>query len=298
LVPGLALVTTAASDSAATVRTVLDTHQHHGLLAHSGDADAIGDVLGEGRPEEDWLEVEVASRLASMARMGIARTVLLPGNQYLRPRGVPDTQEVNDGIRRYLDRDPEHFAYGTAIAEPLYGKVGMEEIRRARHELGMIGIAYHPRFQGVGANDPWMQRHLGLLEELGMIPFVHAHGDSTLEAPLLVGKLAEAHPDQTIVVLDGFTGYHHGVECVALAERHPNLVFDTAMAYNVSALTQFIGAVGHDRLLFGSDIYSYPMTFTTSVTPAVMDAAGWPLGAVEAVLGGNLQRILRAHGHE
>ena len=278
-----------------TAAHVFDTHQHHGLLTHSANAAAVGDGTGT---DEAWLARELEARRASMDRLGIGRALILPGNSYLRPRGLADTRVVNDGIRAYIDRDPERFPFGLGVVEPLYGREGLAEIRRVKDELGLVGIAYHPRFQGVAANDPWIQRHLEVIEELGMIPFVHSHGDSTLEAPLLVDKLAAAHPALQIVVLDGFTGFHNSLECVALAERRGNLLFDTAMAFNISALEQFVSAVGPERLLFGSDIYSYPMTFAAGVTPDVLRAAPWGEVATDAVLGGNLTVLLRQSGFD
>lgn len=265
---------------------VFDVHQHHGAVAHSA-------VAGEAAPTDaaQWLRAEVAARLATMDRLGIGRTLVLPGNSYLRPEGLRDTSAVNDAIVRYCAADPARFAAGAGVVEPLYGAVGLDEVRRVA-ELGLVGISYHARFQGVATDDVWIHRHLELMSALGLVPFVHCYADSTLEAPVLVGNLARAHPDLTIVVLDGMSTYHHTLECIALAERHPNLVFDAAMAFNASAITQFVRAAGADRLLFGSDIYSHPNTFVTSNTPAALRACDLGTEQVRAILGGNLARVL------
>lgn len=266
---------------------VFDVHQHHGTVAHSA-------VAGRAGPDDagQWLDSEVTARLATMDRLGIGRTLVLPGNSYLRPEGLRDTSAVNDAIVRYCAASPARFAAGAGVVEPLYGAAGLDEVRRVA-ELGLVGISYHARFQGVATDDVWIQRHLELMPALGLVPFVHCYADSTLEAPVLVGNLARAHPDLTIVVLDGMSTYHHTLECIALAERHPNLVFDSAMAFNASAITQFVHAAGADRLLFGSDIYSYPNTFVTSNTPAALRAgAGLDEQQLRAILGGNLARVL------
>lgn len=269
---------------------MFDVHQHHGAVAHSA-------VAGEpvAADAAQWLRAEVAARVSTMDRLGIGRTLVLPGNSYLRPEGLRDTRAVNDAIVRYCAGDPSRFAAGAGVVEPLYGAAGLAEVRRIA-ELGLVGISYHARFQGVATDDVWIQRHLELMPALGLVPFVHCYADSTLEAPVLVANLARAHPQLPIVVLDGMSTYHHTLECIALAERHPNLVFDSAMAFNASAITQFVRAVGADRLLFGSDIYSYPNTFVTSNTPEALRAGGLGADELRAILGGNLTRLLGSDG--
>ncbi|MCU1617895.1 MAG: hypothetical protein JWO98_5435 [Frankiales bacterium] len=260
---------------------VVDVHQHHGHVAHSPAGGAA-----PGGPD-----VEIAARRRAMASLGVARAVVLPGNSYLRPRGLADTREVNDGIRAYCDRDPDRYVAGAGVVEPLYGAAGLPEIRRIA-ELGLIGVSYHARFQGVAANDGWILRHLEVMAELGLVPFVHSYAESALEAPLLIADLARAHPELTIMVLDGLSSYHHTLECIALAERHDNVVFDTAMAFNPLALVQLSAAVGAHRLLFGSDIYSHPHTFVTANTPDALRAAGFDADELTGILGGNARRLL------
>jgi uncharacterized protein len=265
---------------------VFDVHQHHGAVAHSA-------VAGAPEPTDaaQWLRAEVAARVSTMDRLGIGRTIILPGNSYLRPEGLRDTRAINEAIVRYCAADPSRFAAGAGVVEPLYGAAGLAEVRRIA-EVGLVGVSYHARFQGVATDDAWIHRHLELMPTLGLVPFVHCYADSTLEAPVLVGNLARAHPQLPIAVLDGMSTYHHTLECIALAERHPNLVFDSAMAFNASAITQFVRAVGADRLLFGSDIYSHPNTFVTSNTPAALRAGDLQPDELLAILGGNLARLL------
>jgi predicted TIM-barrel fold metal-dependent hydrolase len=264
---------------------VLDVHQHHGHVAHSAASTA------EATEGVEWLEAERSARVRSMERLGVGRTLILPGNSYLRPRGLADTRAVNDGIAAYCAHDPARYVAGAGVVEPLYGRDGLPELERIR-EVGLIGVSYHPRFQGVAANDEWILRHLEVMAELGLVPFVHSYGDSTLEAPVLIGELAAARPELTIVVLDGLSSFHHTLECIAVARRYPNLVFDTAMAFNVSAVVQFAAAVGTDRLLFGSDIYSHPIVFATMTTPEALAGAGFAAEDLAAILGGNAERIL------
>lgn len=266
---------------------VFDCHQHYGRLFSEP-----GNGAGEYDPGSvDWPVVERTERIAAMDELGVERSLLMPANDYLCPSGIADTRKVNDGIRAYLDASPDRFPVGVGVAEPRHGRAALDEIRRCRDELAFVGIQYHCRFQGVATDHPRMYRHLEVIGELGMVPFVHSHADSGFEAPLGVHRLAAAFPDLPIVVLDACSGYHHSLECLALAERHPNLYFDTALAYNLMPLVELVNRFGPGRVLFGSDLYSHPHTFRTAHTPAAITAALSPDEA-RLVLGGNLEDLL------
>lgn len=264
---------------------VFDCHQHHGHLFDDPD-----------RPDDGtWAQTERDARLAAMDELGIARAVVMPANDYPCPDGIADTRTVNTGIRAYLDARPDRFVAGLGVAEPRHGRAALAEIRRCRDELGLVGIQYHCRFQGVATDHPWMFRHLEAIGELGMVAFVHSHADSMFEAPLGLGRLAAAFPDLPIVVLDACSGYHHSLACLDLAERYANLRFDTGLAYNLMPIVEMVHRLGVERVLFGSDVYSHPHTFRTSNTPAAIRAA-FDAADAAAVLGGNLEALLAPEG--
>lgn len=273
-----------ASGMAGTRPLVVDAHQHHGFVAMYHD---------DRPPPDGWLATEMAARCAAMDRADIDRAVILPGNSYLRPHGIADTRAVNDGIAEYCRALPERFVAGAGVVEPLYGSAGLQEIRRIA-QRGLIGVSYHARLQGVAADDFWIRRHLELIAELGLVPFVHTYSDSALESPVLIGELAATCPEITIVVLDGFGSYLHFRECLAVATRYENLVFDTSQAYSPTILREFSDVVGAHRLVFGSGIYSIPLDVVTRNTPTVLADAGYAGEELTALLGGTLGAILGA----
>lgn len=279
---------------------VFDAHQHHGhldLVRTAPDQDRLHSDQNADTDADDggWLEQERAARLAQMDGLGIGRALIMPANSYLCAEGIADTRRVNDGIRAYLDARPDRFPAGLGVAEPLHGRAALDEIRRCHDELGLAGIQYHSRFQQVATDSPFIHQHLELLGELGMLAYVHSHADSALEAPHLVSRLAAAFPDLPIVVLDACSGYRHSLECLELAERHPNLRFELSLAFNLSPITQLVQEFGAHRVLYGTDIYSFPNTFQTAHTPsAVVEHLG-PEAAAK-VLGGNLEELLGLPG--
>lgn len=275
------------SATAADAIAVFDCHQHHGHLTDDPSRPA----------DADWAATERDARIAAMDALGIGRALVMPANDYACPDGIADTRRINDGLRAYLDHRPDRFAAGVGVAEPRHGRAALDEIRRCRDELGLAGIQYHCRFQGVATDHPWMFRHLEVIGELGLLAFVHSHADSRFEAPLGLGRLAAAFADLPIVVLDSCSGYHHSLECLDLAERYPNLRFDTALAYNLMPIVEMVRRFGADRVLFGSDIYSHPHTFRTAHPPAaIIEALGRDDAA--AVLGGNLEALLPHHASD
>lgn len=262
--------------------SVFDCHQHYGRL--------YMDPAAADPQDDDWATREIDSRLSAMEQLGVERALVMPANDYPSAEGIVDTRRVNDGLRAYIDQHPARFPGGIGVAEPRHGMRGLDEIRRCVEELHLLGVQYHCRFQGIPTDHPWMFRHLEVLEEMNAIAFIHSHADSKFESTLALGNLASSFPDLRIVVLDAFSGHHHSLECLDLAERCTNLRFDTAMAYNLLPLQEFVRRFGAERLLYGTDIYSYPLTFRTAHSPtAVQEAFG---DDSAKILGGNLADLL------
>lgn len=280
---------------------VFDIHQHVGALSvyeEPKSADhANGFRRNDARQELDQaLDHDRSVRLQNMDEIGIDKAMLMPSNGYLRPDGIQDTRKENDRLVRYQRLAPDRFPLCAGVVEPLHGARGLDELVRLREELGMIGVAYHPRFQGVSIEHPWISRHLDAMTELQLIPFVHIYSDSNLESPLLLLQLARAHPDTPIVALDAFGSYQHTLECFHLAEEADNVFFDTAMAFNWSALETFCHRHGAHRLLFGSDIYSPPIRFRTANTPEVLRGMDVNANDAELILEGNFTALLARIG--
>jgi predicted TIM-barrel fold metal-dependent hydrolase len=267
---------------------VLDGHHHYGNLfdamAGFGGADTVA--------PENFDEIELATRLAILDQQNVRQAVIIAGHSYLRPEGVADTRRVNDRVATYRAARPDRFPAAVGIAEPLYGTAGLPEITRCKYELGFVGISFHVRFQGVSMDSPWVRRYIERMGEVGLIPYLHAIGDSPEEALWKIDALADDFPDLTMFVLDAFSSFEQAREVIHVADRRANLLFDTALAYNFGLVQPALARFGPQRFFYGSDIYSWPaVTKPGHMLDQIVDS---DLSHADktALLGGTLRGVL------
>jgi predicted TIM-barrel fold metal-dependent hydrolase len=263
---------------------VFDCHHHYGTMSIGtrGQTDATD------RPEE--ASSDRVTRLGRMADAEIDMAVMMPVNRYLRPNGASDTRHVNDLVAAYRDNDPDHFPVAVGITEPLHGAAGLEEIVRIDEELGMVGVSYHTRWQGVTTHDPLVVAGMELLLQRKLLAFVHAHSDSNMEAPFMIRHVAEACPELPIVVTDALSSPTQCSQLLSDIRDLTNVYVETSCAYNVRAVAKAVEALGPDRVLFGSDTYSAYMI--TMIPPRAITSLGFGDKVDTSILSGNLLRLL------
>ena len=127
---------------------IVDCHMHIGDLSA-----ALAD--GASHAITMSVEEERAQRVVRLADSGADWAIIQPAHSYLRPDGIKDTMRVNDGMAEYRAGDPKHFPVALGTVEPLHGERSLEEIDRCKHELGLDGLSWHPRLQGVFLDNPW-----------------------------------------------------------------------------------------------------------------------------------------------
>jgi uncharacterized protein len=267
---------------------VIDVHHH------VGDPSAVlGSMPLSGQPEsvtDDGAD-EFAKRLEVMEEGGVDQAVVIVGHGYYRPEGLKDTMRVNDGIAAYRDRDPSHFPVAIGVVEPAYGPHSLPEIDRIADGLGLAGISFHVRFQGVSLDNQWVGRYIERAVEKGLTPVLHAVHE-TSENPLWkVATIARTFPDAEMLVLDAF-GSHEGTkECFFTAEVAPNLVFDTSLASGWGLIEHFARTFGAHRVAFGTDLYSWPLG--RKISPMLGDIAASSLDdeAKQMILAANARRL-------
>lgn len=272
---------------------IIDTHHHVGgvpslmtKVGSSGPARLRPDLGAFHDPDE------LAARLAIMDANGVDQSVVMPTHEYLRPAGQADNSDVNDAIAAYRDRTPDRFVAAVGIVEPLHGEAAHEELVRVRDELGLVGVSFHTRFQGVS-----MDSHLvaGLVEVaagLGLVPYIHVYADSPDESPWKIVDVARSLPDTPFVVLDGFSGFERVKEITVAAEQAPNLVFDTSLCYSFDFVEHFVARFGVERVVFGTDMYSVPLAYRRAWSLDQLLASRLTDDEKAAILSGNLRRVL------
>jgi predicted TIM-barrel fold metal-dependent hydrolase len=260
---------------------VFDCHHHVGdVSAFLGAAEP---VFGEATEGE--------ARIAIMDAGGVAQAAVIPSHAYERAEGIADTRRINDGIAAYRLARPDRFPVAIGIVEPQHGARSLAEIDRVRHDLDLAGISFHARFQGVSMDDPWIVRYVERMANLELVPVLHAMTESPDESLWKIGKLASSVPDVTMLVLDAFSTFEGTKEAPVVADRCPNLLFDTSLSYNFDFIEAFAHRAGAERVLFGTDLYSPPIGRRIShLLPQIIESS---LSAAEkaAILGGNARRL-------
>jgi uncharacterized protein len=266
---------------------VFDVHHHVGRAfdALGGELDAAA-----GDPAET-ARVELRERLRIMDEGGVRQALVIPGHGYLRPNGLADTRRVNDEIAAYRDRMRDRFPVACGIVEPRDGPLALGEIERIATELELVAISFHTRFQGVSIDSQWILRYLERMGELGLVPILHAMDDTPEESLWKLAAIARSLPDLTIVALDAFASYEATRQCSFVADVAPSIVFDTSLSYNFDFIEEFVVRFGPERVVFGTDLYSWPVGRRVShLLPQIIESR-LPHGAKAAILGGNARRL-------
>lgn len=240
-------------------------------------------------------DLDLATRLSIMDMDGVGSAVVIAGHTYLRPDGIVDTRAVNDAVAEYLGREPARLLAGVGVVEPLYGRVGLAEVRRCKSELGFTGISFHNRFQGAPIDSPLMTPLIEAMGEVGLIPFIHAFG-TPLETLSQVDSLAGRFPDLPMVVLDVFHDVNQIRAVPEVARRRPNLHFDLSLLLSFESLgLPAVREIGAGRFLFGTDQYSWPlMTRPYGCLADGVISSDLSDGEKALILGGNARRLLGA----
>ena len=275
---------------------VLDVHHHVGsaFLALGGPIDGATRGAASSTTSaaaSSPAEKELASRLEIMDGAGVDQAIVIPGHGYLRPRGIPDTMAENDLIARYRDRLPSRFPAAVGIVEPAYGDASLAELDRCKHELGLAGISFHTRFQGVSLDSRFILAYVAKMADLGLVPVIHAMNETPEEALWKLAVLARSIPETPVLALDAFGSYEATRECFFIAEVAPNILFDTSLSYNFDFIEDFAKQFGAERVVFGTDLYSHPVGKRISHLLPQIQESSLSDEQKTAILSGNARRL-------
>jgi predicted TIM-barrel fold metal-dependent hydrolase len=82
------------------------------------------------------------------------------------------------------------------------------------------------------------------------------------------------------------------VSLSSLAEIVPNVVFDTSLSYSFDFIEDFAVRFGAERVVFGTDLYSWPVGRRISHLLPQIVASDLRQEDKAAILGGNARRLL------
>lgn len=261
---------------------VLDIHHHLGALN--------GGSLQQG---DGWQDRDYANRVRIMEANGVGAAAILAATGYIQADGIKDTMRSNDVVASYRKRDPHRFPIACGIVEPLHGTRSLDELERMKYELGLDGVVWHSRFQGVAVDHPLMRPLLKKVRELGLVPLIHTNAESNLEAVWRLERLAVEFPDLTFVSLDALTTNTNSQLALDIAKRTKNIIFDTAHVRGPGYVKNFVETVGSERMIFGSLFYSHPASYDHCVSLEEIQSAKISDADKANILAGNAKRIFK-----
>jgi predicted TIM-barrel fold metal-dependent hydrolase len=265
---------------------VIDIHHHVGA------APAVGGVARSSGDERS-LDADYERRVTFMAEHGIDAAVLFPASGGPAPNGFVDRAAANTQLAAYRDRDPQRFVAALGAVNPNDGELAIDEIDRCVETLGMRGIVWHHRFDGMPMDHAAMDRMLPRLAHHKIPAFVHILADSTLEAPWRLEILADRYPEIQFVALDAFSCTSHAHWMQYIASKHDNICFDTAAMVAVGhGFDGFVEKHGAHRLCLGTNFYTSPRLFAAPAPLNELRALGFAPEDLNQILGGNARRIL------
>ncbi|MGH7926560.1 MAG: amidohydrolase family protein [Candidatus Binatia bacterium] len=261
---------------------IFDIHHHLGSLT--------GGSLQEGA---GWEDRDYANRIRVMDANGVTHAAILAATGYIQADGIRDTMRSNDTVAAYRKRDPKRFPVACGTVEPLHGRRSLDELERMKNELGLEGVVWHHRFQGMAIDHQLMRPLLKKVSQLGLVPLIHTNAESNLEAVWRLERLAVEFPELTFLSMDALTTNTNSQLALDIAKRTPNILFDTAHVRGSAYIKNFVAAVGSHRLVFGSLFYSHPASYEHCATLEEVKAAQISDADLANILTLNAKRLFK-----
>lgn len=251
-------------------RRIVDAHAHIGRTVTSD--------VGQ----------DVATWSATMASVGIDRSILSVAAGGMQAGGLADTQRSNDVIAAAVASWRDIFPIGLGSVEVRHGAAAWAEVERV-FDIGLSGLAFHATFEGFTVGSPAFHSVLDAVGQRRALVLVHSTPDAKA-SPAAISAVAERFPHLEFVL--GHPVFTEGqrIEAVAALETRSNLSLDIAYQDDPATTEFFVREIGADRVLFGSDAPFFdPARVIASVEAADIGEADR-----EAIFSGNAERLIAA----
>lgn len=237
---------------------IVDCHTH---IWESVEQLGRGFARGQARVRGE-LPLRVGIDAHRLATRPADKVFVLAYRSYYLEADIP-----NDYVAAYVRQQADRLI-GFASVDPTRPQEAIQELRRAREELGMQGLNIWPAAQDFHPAATCAMRLYPEACRLGMPVMFHIDAAvmpaSKMEyaRPVLIDEVAREFPEMRIIVAQ--LGYPWTDETIVLLAKHPNVFADISgltkrpwHAYN--ALLSAYQAGVMDRLLFGSNFpYASP----------------------------------------
>lgn len=200
-----------------------------------------------------------------------------------QPHNAPD--EGNGVIANIAKKYPDRFL-GFAVINPRWYRESVDEVIKAKEELGMVGLKFHPASCHYRPDLPLMDRVMEKAIEIGFPMLFHCGADE-YSNPHNLGNLAARFPEAKIIM--AHMGEEAWFEAIAIAGKHDNIILDTTGSQNWYRILNYaLDMVGEDRIVFGMDFPAYnPGPEISKVRDAEITEA-----QKKKIMGENAARIL------
>lgn len=168
-----------------------------------------------------------AEVIAQLQHAGVGRMVV----QAMQPlvHANWNYRRSNDEVGDLVHQFPD-FVCGFANVNVLDGRRALEEIRRVRREVGLIGLKITAPFFQLCVDDELLKPYYALCQELGLIVWLHCgvhwRTEFQMDAthPLRVDRVAAEYPGLRIIA--GHAGWPWVLDAVMVAWRQKNVYLD------------------------------------------------------------------------
>ena len=207
-----------------------------------------GSLRVEGRAVEPHTDGTMTGLLASMARNGVDKSIVLP---------IATKESQTPSINRFASgvQSQQLISFYSLHPAQEDWEAVLEEIASA----GGKGIKLHPEFQFAHVDSPEMLRILRKAAALQLIVVLHAGKDIGMPppvhcTPMQLARALDAVPDVCVVAahMGGWRMWDQVEECLVGRQMY----FDTAFVGDYLPREQYLRIIrnhGAERILFGSD---------------------------------------------
>lgn len=246
---------------------IIDGHTHFAGPGRGFPPNTVGDLLSV----MDRNGIDAVVTCAPFSSIGEDRTY----------------DEVNGFIAESMKAAPERII-GFIRVNPHLQDHALRSIRVGVEEQGFRGVKFHPRNEAFAINSEELSFPLADLAAKLRVPILIHTGDPDtygFAEPTLVGDLADAFPDLTLII--GHMGKRLFEDAILVARWFENIVLETSFR-NPRDIARAVKCVGAERIVYGSDMpFGVPEIEMMKVRICDITAE-----EKEMVLGANMARIL------
>jgi predicted TIM-barrel fold metal-dependent hydrolase len=164
---------------------------------------------------------------------------------------IEDMRRSNEMVRQLMARLPEHVV-GFAYVNPAHGEA-VRELRHCVEDLGFAGVKlWVSTFCDEERVDQIVERAIAYDIPILVHCWVKVNGNLPFEStPMHLGRLAKRHPEAKLIMAHLGGDWEYGYK---VARECPNIYVDTSGSIaEMDAIEKLVGAVGAERVLFGTD---------------------------------------------